>query len=322
VFIPTHIVYGYMGRPPVTLALILTNAAVLLYSVTQIEFYPPGMALDPNHFLPHQLLTRMFCHVDSWHLVGNMWFLWVFGRYVEARLGSLKFLGAYLGCGLVAGIAYLASFPEYPVVGASSAICGLIGFTLAIAPHGQVNVMLFLWLRSLGDFKVAIGWIVGLWIFLDAAALVTGTAGMVAVVSHLAGYATGFGLGYGLKQPSLKGTHWYVEPPPKNDGSQVGKRIGRSKRRGRNAPNAEPEERAHVVVLRALGPDTSPVAVIKLLMKHQGLSPEDAKELVDAARAGSEPTVAFEVVDAAARFAEAARALGVELSLQTRQAPR
>src|SRR5688572_11496221 len=83
-----------------------------------------GYALDPHAFRPHQLITSQFLHADFFHLLGNMVFLFVFGRYVEDRLGWWRFLVVYFGCAVGGDLAYLAFGGKHPAVGASGAISG------------------------------------------------------------------------------------------------------------------------------------------------------------------------------------------------------
>ena len=79
-------------------------------------------------------LTAMFLHSDWWHFLGNAFVLWIFGRSVERRMGSLRFLGFYLLCGLVAAGAHILSdgASSAPTVGASGAIAGVLGAYLVL----------------------------------------------------------------------------------------------------------------------------------------------------------------------------------------------
>ena len=71
------------------------------------------------------MITAMFLHANIWHLLGNMWFLWIFGDSLEARIGSIKFTLFYLFCGIGAAVFYaLASTDASMVIGASGAISG------------------------------------------------------------------------------------------------------------------------------------------------------------------------------------------------------
>src|SRR5207249_5187696 len=82
-----------------------------------------------NHFSFVSLLTSMFLHGGWMHVLGNMWFLWIFGDNIEDILGSGKFLLFYLLCGAAAGLTQYVTNPysRIPTVGASGAIAGVMG---------------------------------------------------------------------------------------------------------------------------------------------------------------------------------------------------
>lgn len=94
---------------------------------------PVGTALAP-------LVTSMFLHGGFLHILGNMWFLWIFGDNVEDRLGHFSYLAFYLLCGLGAGILQLlVSFNSgIPMLGASGAISGVLGAYIVMFPRARV----------------------------------------------------------------------------------------------------------------------------------------------------------------------------------------
>ena len=99
------------------------------------------LGLGPHNFLP--LLTSSFMHVGWAHLVVNMWTLWLFGRALEERLGTLRFILLYLACGLVAGLAHFAFNLDssVPALGASGAIAGVVGGYTLVHPLARVAVL-------------------------------------------------------------------------------------------------------------------------------------------------------------------------------------
>src|SRR6266478_2360186 len=107
-------------------------AAELTKSVAPGTAFPMGDGLactiDPGR-QPAHLLTHMFLHGSWMHLIGNMWFLWIFGNNVEDRMGRARFLLFYLVCGLAAGIThwFANAHSTMPTVGASGAIAGVLG---------------------------------------------------------------------------------------------------------------------------------------------------------------------------------------------------
>jgi len=85
-------------------------------------------------------LASMFLHGGWIHVIGNMWYLFVFGDNVEDRLGPWRFLAFYLICGLFAGAAQYILNPhgQVPMIGASGAIAGVLGAYLVCWPRARV----------------------------------------------------------------------------------------------------------------------------------------------------------------------------------------
>src|SRR5437660_53384 len=134
------------STPVVTLLIILANVLVFLYMLT----------LDPytqNHFIAQYALTpsrlnlstpslsaivtSMFLHGGWMHLIGNMWFLWVFGNNIEDSMGHTRFVVFYLLCGVAAAATQMLVDPgsRVPMVGASGAISGVMGAYIVLYPR-------------------------------------------------------------------------------------------------------------------------------------------------------------------------------------------
>lgn len=137
-------------RPWVTGWLIGMNVMVFFY-----QLFLPDVEL--NHFIAEygfiparlelrDLLTSMFLHGGWMHLIGNMWFLWVFGDNVEDILGHSKFLLFYLLCGLAASALQIAVMPgsRVPNIGASGAISGVMGAYLIKFPQARITTLITL----------------------------------------------------------------------------------------------------------------------------------------------------------------------------------
>jgi membrane associated rhomboid family serine protease len=113
-------------------------------------------------------LSSMFMHGGWFHLLGNMWFLWVFGNNVEDSMGRVRFVVFYLLCGLGAAFAQILSNPSSPIpmVGASGAIGGVMGAYAFLYPHARVLMLLIL-----GIFVTRATWpawvVLGYWFVLQ-----------------------------------------------------------------------------------------------------------------------------------------------------------
>jgi membrane associated rhomboid family serine protease len=142
------------------------------------------------------VLTSMFMHAGWLHLIGNMWFLWVFGDNVEDAMGHARFLAFYLACGLAAFAAQAASDPAsaVPMVGASGAIGGVLGAYARLYPRARVH-MLAVWLVFVQRMVVPAVIVLGLWFLLQIVSGLptlgaTGTGG-VAFWAHAGGFLAG-----------------------------------------------------------------------------------------------------------------------------------
>jgi membrane associated rhomboid family serine protease len=144
------------------------------------------------------LFTSMFMHGGWLHIVGNMWFLWIFGDNVERRFGSLPYLGFYLVAGLIASFAQIAADPEslIPSLGASGAIAGVLGAYIALFPTNRVTIIALRFIPFAVPAIVAIGiWAVLQFINGYASIAVTEQTGGVAYLAHVGGFVTGVVVG-------------------------------------------------------------------------------------------------------------------------------
>ena len=161
--------------------------------------FPIGAGLvcvtDPGRQVSH-LLTSMFLHGSWLHLLGNMWFLWIFGNNVEDSMGRSRFVAFYLVCGLAAALLQVALDPAsaVPMVGASGAISGIMGAYLVLYPRVRVFTMVpigfFLTSIALPAWTMLIYWFV---IQLVSGVTVLGgaTGGGVAFWAHVGGFVAG-----------------------------------------------------------------------------------------------------------------------------------
>lgn len=212
------------GIPFATYALMLACAAIFLFQIglPQLEaerfVYVYGMI--PALLLGHvsaptdlhgppaslTLITWMFLH-GSWpHLLGNMLYLWLFGRGVESAMGSFRFLVFYLACGVVSGLVQAACgpFSELPVIGASGAVAGVLGAYFILFPRGNVT-LLFWFLVFFRIVAVRAVLLLGLWLLvqlLNALASTPDRPG-IAFWAHVGGFLTGAFLVFFFRLPGV-----------------------------------------------------------------------------------------------------------------------
>jgi membrane associated rhomboid family serine protease len=154
--------------------------------------------------------SSMFLHGGWLHIIGNMWFLKVFGDNVEDRLGKARFLLLYLSGGIMAGLAQVISAPEaaVPMVGASGAIAAVLGAYLVFCPGARV-LTLFPIFVLFYFVQIPAAVFIGLWFVLQllsgTAALSEQASGGVAWWAHIGGFVAGlvlaFVLGIGTVEP-------------------------------------------------------------------------------------------------------------------------
>lgn len=143
---------------------------------------------EPIDESPFSWFGHMFLHADILHLLGNLLFLWVFGNAVCAKVGNLAYPILFLICGLVAGFVQTL-IVDSPVLGASGAINGIVGFYLIYYPINNISMFYFIFFRS-GTVELSGFWMILLWLAFDIWGVASGGEG-VAYFAHLAGFATG-----------------------------------------------------------------------------------------------------------------------------------
>jgi len=140
------------SKPVVTVVLIVVNILVFLYQFSLDSFsqnaFMDQYALIPDHFHFSNVITSMFLHGGWMHVLGNMWFLWIFGDNIEDILGHPKYLLFYLMCGIAAALTQVFFNPvsRVPMVGASGAIAGVMGAYMIKFPNSRIRTLLFLFI--------------------------------------------------------------------------------------------------------------------------------------------------------------------------------
>lgn len=197
------------------------DAAIEVFGFVPRRFFgweqAGGAPLDPWRFLP--LVTANFLHGGWLHIIGNMWFLGVFGDNVEDRLGHFRFLLFYLLCGAASMLVQGAVLPDsrVPAIGASGAIAGVLGAYLVLYPSARVRTLVFIFLVDLPAVVF-----LGLWFLsqlLNGTASLTPGAGVaasgVAWWAHVGGFVVGMGLCVLLRkdQTPRPRRDWTTRPP-------------------------------------------------------------------------------------------------------------
>jgi rhomboid family protein len=161
---------------------------------------------EPSWFTP---LTSMFLHGGWFHLIGNMWFLWVFGNNVEDSMGRLRYLFFYLICGVAAAATQTWVNPTsaVPMVGASGAISGVMGAYVVLYPRVRVHVLVIL-VIFITRIVVPAYLMLGYWFFLQVigGGLASGEGG-VAFWAHAGGFVAGAVLISIFRDPELVAQH-------------------------------------------------------------------------------------------------------------------
>lgn len=182
-----------------TLALFV---APLLQSYPSLLFVPSSFFNSPVNNL-YSLFTSLFLHIDPTHLIGNMYFLYLFGDNIEDRIGHWKFGLAFLSLGTLAslGHAFLTQSPNIQTLGASGAISGIMGGYLFLYPNVRMKThKLFLFIPFAIEFPA---WVyIGLW-FVFLQLFYSVSQSNVAWIAHLSGLFSGYVLFFIMKKLDL-----------------------------------------------------------------------------------------------------------------------
>ena len=180
---------------------------LLAYAFVPVRFFHPAAFDVGVIYNLKTLLLSMFMHGGWLHLIGNMWFLWVFGDNVEDCLGHSGYLVFYLASGAAAAIgqAVVAPMSNVPMVGASGAIAGVLGAYLLWFPWSRVKTAVFLGIFfTIAEIPAPVFLV--LWFviqfFSGTLSLATASAagGGVAWFAHIGGFVTGLVLAWLLRR--------------------------------------------------------------------------------------------------------------------------
>lgn len=200
----------FKARSRATIIIILVN--VLIYALTSYENFfieandywvslcgfIPSLAETPSQW--YRVFTSMFLHADFFHILFNMYFLYVFGRAVESTLGKLRFLLLYLAAGVFASIfhtafSFIGGLSAYtvPAIGASGAISGILGAYLILYP-GTYLLVGWSFIIFPMFFRLKASYYIIFWFATQVIYGFTRTAGSTAVFAHAGGFVAGLAL--------------------------------------------------------------------------------------------------------------------------------
>ncbi len=151
-----------------------------------------GYGLKPKSLNPFDLFTHQFLHADLFHLIGNMFFLVVFGFAVEAAIGQLRFLLFYLLSGLAGGVLFMTVNSDSPsaLIGASGAISGVMAMYLGVFRLKKIEFFYWFFI-FVGFIRAPAMWVLALYIANELFNFLTHTDSNIAFMAHIGGFVTG-----------------------------------------------------------------------------------------------------------------------------------
>jgi len=172
---------------------------ISLYGMVPARYTHPDWAVAMGYPMDYGLsfVSNLFLHGSWWHLIMNMWFVWIFADNIEDRMGHGRFIVFYLLCGLIATSIQWLYTPELvvPVIGASGAIAGVLGAYFFLYPYARIVLWVPILFLPLFIEIPAIAFI-GVWVILQMQNATTALvfykgASDVALWAHLGGFVAG-----------------------------------------------------------------------------------------------------------------------------------
>ena len=201
--IPLRDVIPSRTTPYITITIIALNGLAWLFELSLphevLTDFLTIYGVVPAYFSAPTLITSMFLHGSWSHVLGNMWYLWIFGDNVEDRVGHGRFIVFYLLCGILAGAGQIAVDPgsALPTIGASGAIAGVMGAYFVLYPHSRVLTLIpwiFIQIVEVPTIVLLGFWFVMQLFSAGAIAVTASTShGGVAFAAHVVGFVAGMG---------------------------------------------------------------------------------------------------------------------------------
>jgi membrane associated rhomboid family serine protease len=217
--IPLRDVIPSQTTPYITVTIILLNAAAWVFELSLpadlLPVFLQVYGVVPARLHALTLVTSMFLHGSWMHVIGNMWYLWIFGDNVEDRVGHGRFIFFYLLCGIAASLGQIIIEPNsmLPTIGASGAIAGVMGAYFVLYPRSRVLTLIPL-VIFWEVIEVPAIMLLGFWflmqLFSAGAIAVTASTGGggVAFMAHVAGFLCGVGGIFLFRQRQRPEQYW------------------------------------------------------------------------------------------------------------------
>jgi membrane associated rhomboid family serine protease len=218
--IPLRDVIPSRTTPYITITIIGLNAILWIYELSmpapQLNVFLQNFGVVPAYFSAPTLITSMFLHGSWSHIIGNMWYLWIFGDNVEDRFGHGRFVVFYLLAGMVAAGGQIAmdSTSILPTIGASGAIAGVMGAYFVLYPRSRVHALIPFFPFFFEVFEIPAIFLLGFWFLMQlvsagAIAITASTnGGGVAFMAHVAGFLFGMAGVFVFKNRKLEAEYW------------------------------------------------------------------------------------------------------------------
>ena len=194
------------SRPVITYALIGLNIIIFIISLFDFENIITTYGFKPSEFVLTTLITSMFLHGGPGHILGNMWYLFMFGDNVEDKLGKEKYILFYLVAGIAATLAHYAMNigSAIPTIGASGAISGVLGAYLVWFPHARIHYVAYYMSGRTSAYVI-----LGFWFLMQFLGIL-GSGGGIAFFAHIGGFIFGAAFAWiykKLKKDSFNNEH-------------------------------------------------------------------------------------------------------------------
>ena len=207
------VVFGYQfTRPAIDLELFINEYALFPVEIIYFRNLPQSQLFHPLF----SLVTSIFLHGSLAHLLGNLWFLWIFGDNIEDIFGHFSYLFFYLLTGIIAGVCHVYLNPDSttPTLGASGSISGVLGAYMILFPKIRIKTVI-IWVVFFQVVYIPAIFFLGVWFLfqsLGGLATLSDVGGGVAFGAHLGGFLSGLVLCFLFTRKRTEPKRFRYEP--------------------------------------------------------------------------------------------------------------